>query len=433
MRRIGGLQLRQRTKGKNLMKHYIIGLFSLVATLLLAPSCSQDKKEPIAPSQPEEEQIYLGIEAEEEALSDARAFGYKLDGTHKRPLINYTEANIPVHAFFKNTQTGALVHATLYFNKIVSENKLRRDFAPVNLNGKYTQASKDHWYVKMFIGVYPEKSGTIAQPAHTANLLTDPAVNQVRVLKTDLWDISTNDNSYSVANDYYGGTAKWTGYNARPLPMATEWTKVSFTKDTGSSQPANSSYQSTSVVFKPLGSVLRIKVKNEGEETMKFNSFSLTGAEPNVAVSSPSALVNEITYTIQGNITPNTDGKTATGGVVERAITDGRVHYHFSSLAEKTIIGSEEKVLLIWLANNPSVSTTQVLRPTFYTAQSANHALVDTTKPYYKVAQRNAQTYRTGWTYRSTITFVGEKIVDLDFGIGQWEDHDGGEVTGTFD
>lgn len=331
------------------MKRLYTSASCALLLVLLGTACSQVKDEPTPATDPTQPQLYLELEADEvpyEWDGDGLRSSYDYDLTdekrdgYKRPTLNFGSLGkgraIPVHAFFKNAKTQALVHRVLYFEEVLDSKKIKRDYAPVDLNGKYTEASKDAWYVKMFIGVYPEKISTTAQPAHQASLMTDATVNQVRILKDELWDYNSSGSTFSVPYSY-ASAGKWSAYNARPLPMETDWVKTSFSADKNTNQAANDAYKSISLTFRPMGSLLRVRFVNSTPSAVSFNGFSLMGAESGKTYQSPSPLVNQVVIKFDKNLSVSADGTITSPGYSVQAVGDGRLHYHYPRLAAKTI------------------------------------------------------------------------------------------------
>lgn len=323
-----------------------------------------------------------------------RGIGYTLEGTHKLPKISFgakgaSAGDVPIHAFFRNTHDNQMVYAQLRMTEVAGNKQLKRTFGNINLKGKLNAQNANHWYVKAFVGGYPEQAGQGGDyPNHNPQILQHGTANQIRFLQDGLYDIEENTNKITIPENYCEN-GKW-HYALRPLPMETEWTKVNFST-LGENGRQNPKYASTKLHFKPFGCLLRVRIANKGKKNISLNTFALHEAE--VATNSngqefiqyfPERIlfVNNLLYTFNKPI------RTVNGTIDEiesrttTAPNNGTLTFHWASgnmqqpAATKTIAPGTSRIILAWLCPNPDNSNTQAtkLKPVLYIGEHGNYA-----------------------------------------------------------
>lgn len=394
---------------------------------LLATSCSKENASPLhEETQQEAKQdkpILIGFEAEQIEIQpgegDTRALSYefKSGDEFKLPQISFGAAtpegsreSIPVMAFFRNKTTNKMIHVRLIFDTVKGSNKLYRTFSTIpELSGEVTQSNWNDWYVKMFIGGYPEKTTGRRWPAHTTSLETDPTVNQVRFVYDSLWDVTPETTKVTIG-EYL--TGKWSGYPVRPLPMETDWTQVRFTTTTG----GNPSYSGNQIVFKPIGSLLRILFENRGTKTASFSSVSLYDVKSYPQRSANDAmLINHMLVKLDKNLTFASDGSVDQAASVTREeVTDGYVHYHFSYIngtrTVKEVAPGGKRLLYLWVCPTPTrpSKTSEIIRPSLYKSSSRGIHEYDGVSPCYRSASNltvQRSKYQDGKSYSIRMTW----------------------------
>ncbi len=388
---------------------------------LLATSCSKDSASPLneeaKQEQTQEKSIQIGFGAEQVEFQEdaeyARALGYTF-GTDefKLPKITFGAAgdtnDVPVMAFFRNKTTNQMVHVKLMFNTVKGSNKLYRTFSAIpELNSYVNQSNWNDWYVKMFIGGYPEKIGVGGNwPAHSTANETDPTINQVRFVFDSLWDVTPGTTQVTIG-EYLSG--KWDGFPVRPLPMETDWTHVRFTSPTG----GNPSYTSNNVVFKPIGSLLRILFENKASTPASFSSVALYNVQGNPSRSVNDAmLVNHILVKLDQNLAFAADGSVdQAASVTRQEVTDGYIHYHFPDVNRnrtvKEVAPGGKRLLYLWVLPTPSrpKKTSEIIQPSLYKSAANNHQYDGTT--FYRRASGltvTRDTYQEGKSYTIRMT-----------------------------
>lgn len=432
------------------MKAKVYRIAALVWALfsgLVATGCSKDSTEPVAtPTATEEpsEQLSLSFEAEsQEVVADdeeARALGYELKSgdDFKLPLITFGVAtadgatSIPVMAFFRNKRTHQMVHVRLIFNTVKGSKKLFRTFSAIpELNAHVNSSNWNDWYVKMFIGGYPEKIGGVPYPEHSRALETDPTVNQVRFVYNNLWDVTPETTQVTIGD--YLQYNKWSEFPVRPLPMETDWTQVRFTTSTG----GNSSYKVNQVVFKPIGSLLRMVFENKDVLPVRFSSVSLYEANTSRSASD-AMLINHLLVKLDRNLSFAADGSVNQAeSVTRQEVTDGYIHYHFSNTngvrTIKEIPTGGKRLLYLWVYLNPARTnlTQEVIRPSLYIRHAnTDHRPEDNTR-YYRSAAQTIQRdkYREGKSYRIRMNWNPMGVNDVDFAYADWAAGDNADLS----
>lgn len=420
----------------------------VLISALVATSCSKNSTEPVAvPTATEErsEQLSLSFEAEsQEVLVDdeeARALGYELKAgdDFKLPLITFGAAtadgatSIPVMAFFRNKRTHQMVHVRLIFNTVKGSKKLFRTFSAIpELNAYVNSSNWNDWYVKMFIGGYPEKIGGVAYPAHSRALETDPTVNQVRFLYNSLWDVTPETTQVTIGD--YLQYNKWSDFPVRPLPMETDWTQVRFTTSSGGNR---SYYRANQVVFKPIGSLLRMVFENKDVLPVRFSSVSLY--ETNTSRSpSDAMLINHLLVKLDRNLSFAADGSVnQAASVTRQEVTDGYIHYHFGNTngvrTIKEIPSGGKRLLYLWVYLNPTRTnlTQEVIRPSLYMRDATSPHRPEANTRYYRSREQTIQRskYREGKSYRIRMSWNPLGVNDVDFAYADWAAGDNADLS----
>ncbi len=265
----------------------------LLSTALVTVSCSKSDEpslEPKAEKQAKTFGLSLSVDLEDLQLGDdARLMSYDLEGDKKLMKINLlriknetasnlinnnkvgkTEVHkVPVHVFFKNKKTNALVYEQLFMD-IAGEKSLYLPFTELKeVRTKFTDDNANDWYMKGVIGgtALPVSAPTYVHHCHdyiyditdqTESFITISSVNRIR----------SSYNQYSRIS--------------LPFPMETPWTKVQFYYKEGHTQPGADAKRPEypdalqKLRFQPLGSVMRLKISNQSSSDYTFQTFFYT-------------------------------------------------------------------------------------------------------------------------------------------------------------
>lgn len=429
------------------MKTYKIAALSLILLGLVGGSCTKSAEPYAAESNQNvaaDGPLFLSFHADQEVFSEdenaPRALSYNLKATDefRLPELTYGSAttagsteNIPVMAFFRNKTTHQMVHVRLVFNTVKGSKKLFRSFSSIpELNSVVNQSNWNDWYVKMFIGGYPEIIGEGGNwPVHSTSLETNTRVNQVRFVYNNLWDVTPETTNVSIGTHYLTGNSKWTDYPVRPLPMETDWTKVHFTTTTG----GNASYPAAGnhIVFKPIGSLLRILFHNRDAAPVRVSSASLHDVTA-TSTRENAMLLNHILVKLNKNITLKADGTVdQVASVTREEVTDGYVHYHFQNASNgvrgiKEIPSNSKRLFYLWVYPNPSRTglAQQVIRPTLYLRNSNNPERSEAGTRYFRPSTEQTiqrSKYKDGKAYRIRMNWSSMTTNDVDFVVSNWE------------
>lgn len=381
------------------MKRKLLYLSLLALSISGLPSCSAD--DVLNTSTPQQVQQPVDIEFEATVnnmelgdlfADETRAIKYDLSGDYKMPTLNFGAANdaatdVPIHLFFRNTQDGKTHYALLKMSKVLSAKSLYRNFGAIDMKGKLTTANIDSWYVKAFIGGYPEKStGGNLQANHTESM-SDGSANRIRFLMNATPDITGATTSYAIPHNYYN-QGKGT-YGPAPLPLQTDWTKFTFSHlPNGANNPK---YKSGALKFsfKPLGLLLRVRIENKGKMPLRMNTFALHNAienvddagNPSVAYSAESmVLLNNVAYTFDKALTITQNKVNESASRTFSAVNEGKLTYHWynngNGSKTVTVEPGTYRVVYAWMHHNelnPSV-TEMLFKPSFYVGNATDYA-----------------------------------------------------------
>ncbi len=426
------------------MKIKNIIALTLATVSIVASSCSKNNDpEP----QKKAAQVFLSLEAEqvavvegEEDKKSSRGIGYDLaNDEFKLPKINFGTpgaGNITVMAFFRNVKTQKMVHVKFVFNTIQGSNKLYRTFSSVSkLEGIVDATNWNHWYVKMFIGGYPEKVSSNQWPNHEKALEEDPDVNQVRFVFDGLWDVTSNTTHINIDDTYLNVDQKWGKYPLRPLPMETEWTKVAFTNVGGATNPQYSAVMNK-VLFKPMGSLLRVAFHNQDILPVSVSGISLYDAA-HLPENAPdkAMLVNHMLIKFNNLQESSAGVVNEEASITREGVTDGFVHYHFPKTGNTATIHdinqNEKRVFMLWVHTNPSkpALVNQTIRPTVYLQGSSDHQVAPGSR-YFRAPEMviPRTKYQPGKAYRIRMNWKSAGPNDFDFNVDGWVEGDDQEV-----
>lgn len=440
------------------MKKKILSLSLLILSIAALSSCSQDEdalrvsegtiSQPQQPVEIVLEASLEDMEVDDLFAGELRGIGYDLSGEHKMPKINFgatgaAAGDVPVHAFFRNAKDGKTHYVLLRMSRVSSRSSLLREFGLIDMKNKLTTANADHWYVKAFIGGYPEKSGVGGNwPGHNQSILDDGSANRIRFLMDATPDIVAGTSTISIPDGYYKQN-KWS-YGVRPLPMQTEWTKFTFshTSAGGANNPKYTA-KSARLTFKPVGTLLRVRIENKGKMPIQLNTFALHNAIENVdsngqlTVAYPTdetIYVNHMTYTFDRTLSVGSNGKVneATGRTFATP-NNGTLTYHWynngTNSKRVTVEPGTYRVVFAWLHLNESNTQVKemVFRPSIYVGADGDYANY-VTKGSERIAAPTLKvkrdTFVEGKSYPIKITVYSKEDVLLssDMAFGNYTD-----------
>lgn len=428
-----------------MMKKQVLSLSLLALSVASLGSCNKSDEALSTSVATQQAQQPVGIELEA-SLEDMevgnlfseeiRAIKYDLTGDYKLPKVNFGAVNasasdVPVHLFFRNTRDNQTHYVLLKMSKVKSKTSLLREFGLIDMKGKLNSSNANHWYVKAFIGGYPEKVNVGGNwPEHNADIMNDGSANRMRFLMDATPDISSTTSNVSFTDNYYA-QGKWK-YAPRPLPMQTEWTKFTFSH-LAANGAKNPQYRVNSgrLSFKPMGMLLRVRIENRGKEALRLNTFALHNIEENIddngqlSISyTPESTIflNNVVYTFDKNLEITNNKVNDKTSRTFSTPNNGTLTYHWYNNGNNskvvTIEPNTSRIVFAWLHHNELNTnvTKMVFRPTIYVGADGDYANY-ITKGTEKIAAPTLEIARTkfvdGKTYPIKIIIYSKENVTL--------------------
>lgn len=383
------------------MRKNILQIFSslaLVGFVLVACSKEQAPKNHETLQERTNESLGLSLSVNLEDLQEGeeetRLMSYDLSSDNKPFKINLLHiknastdelatkgvqasdvGKIPVHLFFmtKSGGTSTRVYKQVLMD-ITGEKTLKLPFTEfADVRSKFTTSNANDWYVKGFIGGTPlKKSGNNYNEAVGAD------VDAISFCTDFIFDITSSTTKYITRTSYVTTPtqgARWDRVDF-PYPMETPWTKVQFYFKDGKSDGSNPADRrdeypnsTQAISFRPLGSIMRIKIENTTSRTYQFQVLDFS---PTTRKKEDQVYVNNIVREINKSITDASTSDT-NDGVLEGATTNnqysGDCVYQSVGVNKNTarVLGlapNETRYFCFWIMRNSAVSkSSQQVKP----------------------------------------------------------------------
>lgn len=310
-----------------MFKHII--KYSLSAVLLAGIFASCAKEEEVGPAlnnngdKPTNKLSGFGLAlsavAEDPAMSsDARMASYDLVGEKMRPEINFLHiknatpeqlqrsgeksqeaqenyGKVPVHLFFVNTKLGE--KSLRYYVRYMEVKDKKTLILPFqNYEGveqQYQKDNADYWYVKGFIGGVPTTSPYNSTRENVLDIRSksrregNANVTGILFQMDNLMSFEPGETSSYITRTIIGNYRGWdyTYQQPLPFPMETPWKKIRFryegSEDKGVLGQGNDSQypnELQTLVFKPLGALMRLQVDNQLDADQPVTVFDFSPA-----------------------------------------------------------------------------------------------------------------------------------------------------------
>lgn len=443
---------------KNFVKYITLGVL-----LAGVASCNKEAQEPLGASSVDEganlgfslsvqaEDIELGAETEEEM----RKMGYDLVGAKKLLQINFervaeeagtSEKVVPVHLFFINTKEG--ISSRIYKQVMMNVEGKRQLSLPFTnfpeVREKYRDDNADYWYVKGFIGGQRYNNGG----------RTYKTTNGIQFIMDGMYDI-TDETQYYVTGVTQGIVrAKYR--RPDPMPMESAWRPIKFffkeadipTGNDAAKSDGNPDYPTDGQMldFKPIGSILRLKVQNTLPETYSCRvlSFSPPTNDPNSfdRYGTPEQqrkqiYVNNISRMLKVMPQTTADGKMhpdvmadPMGGMTTEIHKNGMNNYFFgkkpvsstasygnsdTNIQSLPIASGASRYFLFWVFEDQSVTVNEAFfQPYIHNANNVedlNSSAQRVNKPIYLGNSEHGIRVRKGQYENGKTYFISTKLV----------------------
>lgn len=305
----------------------------------------------------------------------------------KQKLIDYgypenitlDKLRVPVTLFFKTSSDPSFTYHKEVLMSIKGAKSLVSPFLSLpEIGKKYTEANKNTWYVKAFLG---------GVRGHKQNISNNNAYSYQWVVDY-LYDVDQDTDfvitQYAAANyDANNPDNIASPYSrlAMPFPMETDWTNVKFffkanlidsnngespkytNKDQKNDDYPEHDAPAQNLHFKPIGSLLRLKIINESNKDLSIRHLNISPMGNNP---SNSLFANDITRYIDPQSMNGINIADANIDILSQAKTvfnkNGNIHYHsvyginkdYKDLVIKS--GGGYRIFYIWLMEDPAVS-----------------------------------------------------------------------------